>query len=243
MFSVIMPAYNSAKTIEQSINSVLNQTYTNFELLIIDDCSTDGTLKVVEKYNDGRIKIIKNKFNVGVAKSRNEGIKKAIGRYIAFLDSDDLWLPTKLEEQYKHLSKGSTVVCSAYFTFSDNPKEIGDPIFFKEEIRYEDMLKSNLIGNLTGAYDSLVLGKVLQEDIGHEDYVMWLGLTKKAQKVYCSPTPLALYRRTSTSVSANKIRAMKWQLNIYHNHLKLHPFKIMYYFCHYVLFALKKRSA
>lgn len=241
-FSVIMPAYNAEKTIRDSIISVLEQTHTNFELLIINDNSSDETLNIIKSFSDNRIKVITNEKNLGVAESRNKGIKLSSGRYIAFLDSDDLWFPVKLEKQFKVFLEGYKIVCSAYITI-DNDFFSNQSVFFKENLTYSDMLYSNFIGNLTGVYDSLHLKKVYQKKIGHEDYIMWLELMKIADCAFCIKEPLAAYRISNKSLSSNKLKAMKWQWNIYRKELNLNFMRSAYYFSYYIFNAFKKRKS
>ncbi|HGJ5860502.1 MAG TPA: glycosyltransferase family 2 protein [Arsenophonus nasoniae] len=157
LFSIIMPAFNVENTIGISISSVLNQTNNNFRLYIINDASNDNTKNIIKSFSDDRIVYIENNKNLGVSKSRNIGIQSCQGKYIAFLDSDDIWLPTKLEEQLVFLENGWDVVCSNYISFDEklNKKERLSP----EIINYTDMFKTNLIGNLTGVYNRERLGK------------------------------------------------------------------------------------
>lgn len=238
-----MPAYNAEKTITEAINSVINQTYKHWELIITDDCSTDSTLSIIQYYStlDDRIRIIKNKINLGVANTRNASIASSKGDFITFLDSDDLWYTTKLEKQVKLLNDGWNVICSNYTTFNDDAIQEIQERRSPSIITYSDMLKSNFIGNLTGAYNCKALGKIEQKKIGHEDYVMWLNILKKAQKAYCIQEPLAKYRLSNNSLSGNKLEAIKWQWLIYRTELQFSIPKSIYYFSHYILNALKKR--
>ncbi|EIA0196748.1 glycosyltransferase, partial [Escherichia coli] len=194
---------------------------------------------IILSLSDPRIIYLENENNLGVAESRNKGLKNANGMYIAFLDSDDLWLPNKLSSQLKILDSGWDVVCSNYIAFDSAQTE-----FLRtspEIIQYSDMLKSNFIGNLTGVYNRQKLGVFLQKNIGHEDYVMWLQIIKKSRKAFCIQSPLAKYRLSNNSLSGNKFRAISWQWSIYRNELQLSILKSSYYFSHYILNALKKR--
>ncbi|WP_231135758.1 glycosyltransferase family 2 protein [Proteus terrae] len=240
IFSIIMPAYNAEKTIFYSIESILNQTYSNFKIYIINDNSCDKTENIILSFSDERIIYIKNKKNMGVSLSRNIGIKLSKGKFIAFLDSDDLWVPNKLEEQYKKLINGWDVVCSNYTTF-DETNQIKHRVS-PEIINYSDMLLSNFIGNLTGVYNKDNIGKVYQKNKGHEDYIMWLDILKKSKKAYCIQKPLAKYRISEKSLSGNKLKAMQWQWSIYRNELNLSFIKSSYYFINYIYNALKKRK-
>lgn len=244
LVSIITPSYKSEKFIAQTIESVLSQTYQNWEMIIIDDVSPDNSNKIIEEYckKDSRIKLIKLKKNVGPANARNEGIKQAIGKYISFLDSDDIWLPTKLEKQIKFMQDNDlAVTCSSYHTIDEVGKQINTRIV-KESFSYGDMLKSNHIGNLTGIYDCEKLGKIYMDDIGHEDYTLWLKVVKKVNNIKTIVEPLAEYRILTNSISANKLKVLKWQWNIYRNIVGLDIFRSSYYFAWYIYYALKKRK-
>ena len=174
--SIITPSYNSSNFIAETIKSVLNQTYQEWEMIIIDDYSSDISINIIEKYikKDNRIKLLKLEKNVGPAYARNIGIKEAKGKYISFLDSDDIWYPNKLEEQIKFMQKNDlSLTYSSYETIDENNLKINIR-FVKEKISYKDMLKSNHIGNLTGIYDCEKIGKYYMDNVGHEDYTLWL---------------------------------------------------------------------
>ncbi|EJD6040373.1 glycosyltransferase [Morganella morganii] len=236
-----MPAYNAEEYISDSIDSVLNQSIKNFELIIIDDNSQDNTTNIINKYNDPRIVLIINSNNLGVSETRNIGISAASGKYIAFLDSDDIWLPHKLSLQIMCLNDGWDVVSSNYIAFESNADNKITERKSPNIISYYDMLKSNFIGNLTGIYNVQKIGKIYQKKLGHEDYIMWLEIIKKSKKAYCIQESLAKYRLHNSSLSSNKVKAIKWQWSIYRNELKLSLPKSIYYFSHYIINALKKR--
>ncbi|MFY3768922.1 UDP-Glc:alpha-D-GlcNAc-diphosphoundecaprenol beta-1,3-glucosyltransferase WfgD [Providencia manganoxydans] len=239
--SIIMPAYNAEKTIETSISSVLNQTFTDFILYVIDDASTDNTKSIILNFSDSRIIYLKNECNKGVAISRNKGIELSNSKYIAFLDSDDLWLPEKLQKQINYLEYGWDVVNSNYYSFKDDENILLSTRKSPKIISYSHMLKSNFIGNLTGIYNCEKIGKILQKNNGHEDYIMWLEIVKKSTNSFCIQEPLAKYRLSESSLSGNKFKAMKWQWNIYRNELNFNVLKSSYLFIHYTLNAIKKR--
>ena len=244
LVSIITPSYNSTKYISQTIDSVINQLYENWEMLIIDDCSPDNANEIIEKYSkkDIRIKLIKLTKNSGPAIARNEGIKQAKGKYIAFLDSDDIWLPEKLEKQVNFMKNNNlAVTCSSYYTIDENNNKINTRIV-KELFSYSDMLKSNYIGNLTGIYDCEKLGKVYMDNVGHEDYTLWLKIMKKVATTKAISEPLAKYRILNNSISANKLKVLKWQWNIYRNIVRLDIFRSLYYFLCYIYFSIKKRG-
>ncbi|WP_254592363.1 glycosyltransferase family 2 protein [Pectobacterium polaris] len=243
IFSIIMPAYNAEETIGESIQSVLKQTFKDFKLYIVNDGSIDNTHNIIKNHVDPRIVYLESNGNSGVADARNLAIKISDGKYIAFLDADDIWDEYKLEKQVHYFNEGFDVVCTNYKTFNPLFKE--KPSITRrspKEITYHDMLKSNFIGNLTGAYNSEKLGKFYQKKIGHEDYVMWLGIMKKAKRAYCVQENLAYYRTSSSSLSGNKVKALLWQWNIYRHEVKLSFFSSCYFFLCYIFYALKKRK-
>ena len=243
LVSIIMPLYNCEQFISEAIESVIVQTYQNWELLVVDDKSTDNSLDIVKSYlqKDNRIKLIALKKNEGVAVARNMAIKEAKGKYIAFLDSDDIWLSDKLKIQISFLMDNNLVLTySAYETIDENSKYINTRDSLPS-ISYQDMLKSNRIGNLTGIYDSEYFGKVYLEDIGHEDYVLWLKLLKKIKHTKGVTQVLSRYRVLNNSISSNKLSALIWQWSIYRKIEKLTIFKSIYYFIFYIYYALKKR--
>ncbi|MGQ7743354.1 glycosyltransferase family 2 protein [Pectobacterium brasiliense] len=243
VFSIIMPAYNAEATVDESIRSVLEQTFVDFKLYVVDDGSTDNTRNIIKSYIDSRIVYVEKNNNTGVASARNLAINMSRGKYITFLDSDDIWTKEKLERQIIYLNEGFDVVCSNYEVFcSAINKENEKKINFPKIITYDDMLKSNFIGNLTGAYNTESLGKFYQKSVGHEDYVMWLEIMKKAKRAYCIQENLAYYRTSSSSLSGNKIKALLWQWNIYRNEVKLSFVSSCYFFLCYVFYALKKRK-
>lgn len=222
LFSIIMPCYNAEKYLKQSIDSVLQQTYENWELIIINDCSTDKSLKIINSFKDDRISLINNLKNEGVSFSRNEGIKNAKGNFIAFIDSDDLWNKHKLMTQLNYLNKGYDICCSNYIQideFGNFIKEIKD----LEIIDFKSILKSNLIPNSSAVYNVEKLGKFYQKKIGHEDYLMWLNILKSDSGIiaYRVQENLMSYRCHSENISYSKFTAAIWTWNIFYTELEL----------------------
>lgn len=240
-FSVIMPVYNAEKTLRQAVQSVLNQSLPDFELIAVNDASTDTSLAILEEYaaKDNRIKVYSFEKNAGVAVARNKAIEQAQYRYICFLDSDDLWLPQKLQQQHLAFEQGKAVLFSSYIRFDEKGKE--NTVMAPLSVSYQQLLFGNCIGNLTGAYDAEKLGKFFQKNIGHEDYLMWLQIVQKAGKAYGIAEPLARYRVAEGSLSANKIKAAQWMWAIYRKELGLGVCKSSYLFCFYIKNALQKR--
>jgi teichuronic acid biosynthesis glycosyltransferase TuaG len=225
LVSVVMPAYNAAAYISASIQSVLDQTYPHLELIIIDDCSTDNTREIVEAYQakDERIILRSNPHNLRVAATRNKGIEAARGKYLAFLDSDDLWLPNKLQYQVELLESGSVdMLCSSYFRFYADGKEV--LVNPPKRIDFSGMMAGNPVGNLTGIYNCEKLGKFYQKAVGHEDYIMWIHIVKAAGLATGIQIPLAKYRVLETSVSSNKFRSAYWVWLVFRNELQMNLF-------------------
>lgn len=242
--SIITPCYNASQYISYTIDSVLNQTYANWEMIIVDDCSTDNSSDIIKQFisGDTRIKYFKTDNPSGSpVLPRNIGIEKATGRYIAFLDSDDIWLPTKLEEQLKLFKDEKTaVVFSNYEKMNEAGERNQRIIIAPKETNYHNLLKGNVIGNLTGIYDTEKVGKVYCQDIRHEDYVLWLSILKKGYIAKNTNTVTALYRVRENSVSSNKLKILSWQWNILRNVEKISLPKAIYYYINYAIRAFLK---
>lgn len=242
--SIITPMFNSVQFIEQTIQSVINQSFQDWEMIIVDDCSTDNSVQAVNKFLiDTRIKLIELTQNSGPAVARNTAIHLAKGKYIAFLDSDDIWLPNKLEKQVAVLRKESTgITFSSYFTINKNGIRTG-LIKIPQFVNYKSLLKKNHIGNLTAIYDTEKFGKLFFLNIKHEDYAFWLTLLKKLSNsdVIGITEPLAEYRVHNTSVSSNKFKAALWTWNIYRDIEHLTLFQAIYYFSYYFVSGVVKR--
>ena len=216
--SIIVPMYNAEKFIGKTIESVLSQTYENWEMLIMNDVSTDNSLAVVNEYvkKDDRIKVVNTEKNMGVVKGRNHLIDLANGKYIAFLDADDYWHSQKLEKQIKFMKE-------------------------KSEISYTDMLKNNYLGCLTVMYDVEKVGKRYFKELEkNEDYVLWLEIVKDVKTIFGLKENLAYYRVLDNSRSSNKAKTAKVRWEIYRKVEKLPFLKSVYYFLHYAVRAVLK---
>ena len=242
--SVVMPAYNAAATLQASMDSVFAQTHADVELLVIDDCSKDASQDIVQSMaaREPRLVPIRMSRNSGVAAARNAGIEAATGTHIAFLDSDDRWLPDKLSQQLAHMrATGTRISYTAYRRYDESGRELSI-VRPPAEVGYTDMLKSNRIGNLTGVYDR-TLGDGRFQRIGHEDYVFWLAMVRRAgiARRVPNPGPLADYLVRNGSLSADKRKAAQWQWNIYRNVEGLGRARAAWYFAHYAAIAVGKR--
>ena len=191
LVSIISPAYNAGGTIDATIRSVINQTYPHWELLIGDDGSGDDTVERAQAYDDSRIRLFVNDRNMGPAATRNRLIGEARGRYIAFLDTDDEWLPAKLERQLQLMQQtGDGIACTGYRRrFPDKTIDLIPPA----RIGYQDMLRTNHIPMLTAVIDRNMHPHIEFETLGHEDYKLWLDLMRTGGRCSCVREVLALY--------------------------------------------------
>ena len=243
--SIIVPMYNAEKFIGKTIESVIAQTYQNWEMLIMNDVSTDNSLAIVSLYakKDERIKIVNTEKNVGVVKGRNFLIDLASGKYIAFLDADDYWHNEKLEKQIKFMKeKNASISCTEYTRVKENEEKIND-VIIKEEISYNDMLKNNYLGCLTVIYDAKKIGKRYFKELEkNEDYVLWIEIVKDVNTIYGLKENLAYYRVLDNSRSSNKVKTAKVRWEIYRKIEKLSLLKSIYYFLHYAIRAVLKNG-
>lgn len=242
--SIITPLFNGAKYIGETIESVMTQTDNDWELIVIDDCSIDKGDLIVEKYcqKDSRIKLLRNEENLGPAETRNRGIKAAKGRFIAFLDGDDLWLPNKLEKQLAFMSSNDIPFSFSYYQqVNEAGSFIKNVDKLPEAVRYKDLLKYNYIGCLTAVYDTDFFGKVYMKDIrNRQDYALWLDLVKLSVTAFCVKETLASYRIRRNSISSNKFRLIKYHWHIYYNIEKLGIFRALYLVTNYVIRRLTR---
>ena len=218
LVSIITPSYNSSNFIAETIESIQAQTYTNWELLITDDCSTDDTVEIVRQYasKDERIKLFMLKENSGGGVARNNSIEQARGRYIAFCDSDDCWYPTKLEKQIAFMQeKDIALTFSSYMTCNEWGK-VNGIIVAPLSATYKSTLCDNKIGCLTGVYDTKKVGKVYLPLIRkRQDWGLWIKVLQKCGSAYALKEPLALYRLREDSISSNKLNLIKYNVGLY----------------------------
>lgn len=218
LVSIIMPSYNTAKFISETVESVSAQTYPNWELIIVDDCSTDDTDAVVRPYLvDDRIRYIKNEKNSGAAFSRNRALREAKGKWIAFLDSDDVWLPEKLEKQIEFMEKNDYHFSyTNYIEIDEESKTNGKRVTGPKKITKHGMYNYCWMGCLTVMYDAETVGLIQIADIKkNNDYAMWLKACKKAD-CYLLDEVLAKYRKRSGSISNHGYtKLIKWHYKLY----------------------------
>lgn len=245
LVSIIMPVYNNADYLESSISSVINQTYPNWELIVVDDCSSDLSSEIVMRFAsvDDRIHLYRTPACSGSPiVPRNLGIEMSKGRYISFLDSDDVWLPSKLQHQLDCFAKHS----EAFLVFSDfekisqtgtrNNRVLSMPM----KVGYRKLLEGNVIGCLTAIYDAEKIGKCFFPSCGHEDYALWLSLLRHGGEAVNTGYVDALYRVRKASISSNKFVTMRWQWFIYRRVESLNLYLSLFYFVKYAYHAIRK---
>lgn len=236
--SIITPLYNSAEFLSDTIRSVQNQTFNNWEMILVDDCSADQSSGIAQSFadRDSRIRLIRLNKNLGAAVARNVAMEAAQGRYIAFLDSDDLWLPSKLETQLSFMQKkGIDFSFSAYEKIDEQGKPLGF-MGVPAKINYNQLLKCCVIGCLTAMYDTEKLGKVYMPLVRkRQDFGLWLRLLKKTEFAYGIQEGLGQYRVRNDSISSNKVSAAIFNWRVYREVEKLSLLKSSYYFSHYLV--------
>ena len=243
LVSVIMPNYNSSPYLKQAISSVVAQSYQNWELILVDDRSTDDWRAVLESFNDDRIRVIENQENSGAAVSRNRAIEAANGRWIAFLDSDDRWCEDKLEKQLSFMVNGSHAFSFTHYCVVDQSGEgITDFCPKKRAYDYHTILKHCYIGCSTVIYDRDRLGKVYMPTNApkREDFACWLYILKQGIDAVCLHECLTDYRIHSSSVSSNKWKMIGYQWTVYRRVERMNVLKCLFYMAHWAVLGVLK---
>lgn len=244
LVSVITPVFNSSKYILDSINSVKEQTYGNWELILVDDCSTDNSVEIIKNEIRGekRISLEQLGVNCGPAIARNVALNKARGEYIAFLDSDDIWLPKKLETQLDFMTNNNISFSFTEYGFIDEDgNELNKHVSVPTIVDYNFLLKNTIIGCLTVMLDKKAFGNIQMPNLRRQqDYALWLSLLRTGCKAYGLQEKLALYRIVRGSHSSNKLKAAKNIWKIYKLE-ELDIFKSCWCFLNYSYNALRKR--
>lgn len=245
LVSVIMPSWNTGKFIAESIQSVIDQTYENWELIIVDDCSTDNTDEVVAKFTDKRIRYFKNEKNSGAALSRNRALREARGEWIAFLDSDDLWNPDKLEHQINFMNKhGYTLSYTEYEKIDEEFKPLRIYVSGPEKVNKHKMYNYDYIGQLTMMYSAKKFGLIQIKDIKkNNDYAIRLQLYKKSDTcAYLLKENLAKYRIRKVSISHDKFRRkFKSHYDLFHMCDEKSAVVAVWYTCWNMFYGLMKK--
>lgn len=243
--SVIMPAYNAERYIEAAIRSVLCQTFTDWELVVVDDCATDGTAEIIDRLaqEDERIVFLRNEQNRGVSYTRNYAISQARGEWIAFLDSDDLWREDKLEKQLALTRRYPDGVlfytASGFITFDDNPLDYVMPV--PEKFTYRQLLHRNLLScsSVMVRRDVMAQVKMARDDM-HEDYTAWLTILRQYPCAYGVNEPLLIYRFSPNSKSSNRLKSAKMLYRSY-RYVGYNAAAAGYMTCRYTLHSVSKR--
>lgn len=233
LVSIIMPTYNCAKFIGETIKSVIAQTYSNFELIIVDDCSKDNTKDVVNSFDDERIKYYKLEKNSGAAVARTTAMNMAKGKYMAFLDSDDLWMENKLEHQLKFMKDNNyNITCTAYEQVNEDGESLNKVIKTKKKADYNRILLDCPVGNSTVMYNVEALGKFEVPNIRkRNDDALWLQMLKKEKYIYGMDEVLAKYRIRSNSISSNKLSLIKYHWQLYRDIEHLSVIRSVFHIC------------
>jgi len=247
LISIITPVFNSEIYLSESVNSVLSQTFTDFELILINDASSDRSGELLKQFaeSDSRIIIIENEQNSGPAVSRNKGIEKARGEFLAFLDADDLWYPEFLGQMLAFMrEKKCVLACASHERVDENLNRKYQPFIVPEKASYEDLLKTCSIPMLTGMLHVKKTGKYYFPDLKvNNDYGFWLKILRDVDFVYGNKKILAKYRMRSGSVSRNKFRSMRYIWKLYREQEGAGLIKSVFWSVRYILNGIKKYSA
>lgn len=244
LVSIVMPSYNTARFIAETIKSVFNQGYKNWELIIVDDCSTDNTDEIVNSFRDERIRYFKNEANSGAAISRNKALREAKGKWIAFLDSDDLWAPNKLERQIKFMEENDYHFSyTNYEEIDESSNSLGRIITGPKKITKHGMYRYCWPGCLTVIYDSDYVGLIQIEDIKkNNDYAMWLKICKKTN-CYLFNENLGQYRKgRKGSISSHSYKSLiKWHYKLFKEAEKENCIVAAWHTCWNMFFGVWKK--
>ena len=225
LVSIIMPNYNCEKFVGETIKSVINQTYTNWEILFVDDCSTDNSIKIAESFKDNRIRIFKNEKNSGAAVSRNWALREAKGEYIAFLDSDDIWVPEKLEKQIKFMEEKGYAFTYSDYKITMNGQPLPYVYFAPNKVNRRKLFNYCYFSTITVIYDREKVGLIQIEDLKkNNDYALWFEALKKVD-AYRYPECLATYCKHGNSISSgSKFKLIKHHYILFRKGLKKSKF-------------------
>lgn len=244
LVSIIVSLYNKERYIEKTIKNIKEQSYSDWELIIVDDCSTDRSYAIAKGYENEQIYVIRNDKRQGVAKTRNIGLKRAKGKYICFQDADDLWESTKLEKQIRFMKQKQ---CAFSYTAFKYMKEDGTKrkrmVKVQEALSYEEALKNIRILTISAMIDITKIDKELLKmpDVPSEDIATWWNILEKGYITYGLNECLVYYRQTPKSLTSNKIQSAKNRWYLYRKYKHFTFFKALYYFLHYAIYAIIKR--
>jgi len=248
LVSIIVPVYNARKFIRETMDSVMAQTYPSWELLLIEDVSTDGTAAVIEEYvrekEEQRIRLIRQPENRGAARARNRGLEEAKGRYIAYLDADDLWEPEKLQHQLLFMEKNEAAFCFTGYEFADEcGVGTGKVVRVPETLNYRQALGNTTIFTTTVMFDTEKIPKEMLEMpvMKSEDTALWWRILRNGYTAYGLDENLVRYRRPGKSLSSNKLEAIRRIWNLYRRAEGMSIPASVWHFCFWALRAVKRR--
>lgn len=246
--SIITPVYNVEKWIEETIDCVRAQTFSDWEMLLVEDGSTDRTVQVIQRYlertGEGRIRLIRQEKNGGAARARNRGVREAAGRYIAYVDADDLWEPEKLERQTAFMEdRGAAFSFTGYEFADESGKGLGKIVRVPERLDYQEALKNTTIFTSTVMFDT---EKIPKEELEmpvmkSEDTALWWRILRRGYLAYGLDENLVRYRRAGKSLSSNKLEAIRRIWNLYRRAEGLSVLSSARYFCYWAVRAVKRR--
>ena len=246
LISIIVPVYNAEHFLADTIKTVQDQTYQNWEMILVDDYSKDNSIKVIQKAmkKDKRIKLFCQKQNGGAALARNRGIMEASGDYICFLDADDLWHKDKLQKQLNFMKENKCAFSFTGYQFVNvYGIKNGKKVWVPKKISYKDALKNTTISTITTMFNMYIIDKkdIMMPTVKSEDTATWWQVLKKVNYAYSINEILSYYRRSKNTSSSNKIKAVKQTWNLYRNVEKFNIIKSLYYFGWYIFNAIKRR--
>lgn len=248
LVSVIVPVYNAEKFILETLDSVAAQTYPHWELLLVEDGSSDGTVAAIEEYvrqkKEKRIRLIRQPSNMGAARARNRGLQEAGGRYIAYLDADDLWVPRKLELQLGFMEdQGAAFAFTGYEFADENARGMGKVVRVPQTLSYRQALSNTTIFTTTVMFDTQKIPKELLEMpvMKSEDTALWWKVLRNGYTAYGLDENLALYRRPGKTLSSNKLEAIRRIWKLYRDAEGLGIARSAWHFCFWAVRAVKRR--
>lgn len=246
LISIIVPVYNAEKFLNDTIKTVQNQTYQNWEMIFVDDCSNDNSRNIIKEAmkKDKRIKLLCQEKNDGAALARNRGINEALGDFICFLDADDLWHKDKLQKQLNFMNEKRCAFSFTGYQFADcNGIANGKKVWVPEKISYRQALKNTTIAPVTVMFNMSLLNKndIMMPNVKSEDTATWWKVLKKVDYAYSINEILSYYRRSKNTSSSNKVKAVKQTWNLYRNVEKFNVVKSFYYFSWYIFNAIRRR--
>ena len=242
LVSIITPCYNSEKFITETYQSIKDQIYINWEWIIVDDASTDKSVEIIKSFNDDGVKLLEQKVNKGASEARNKGLNLANGRFITFIDSDDLWLPNFLEKTINYLANTKEeLVYASYKRVDEDLQPLLTDFIAIDYIDRNRILYNCPIPMLTSVYDTERIGKITFPEVElREDHAMWIDLLQKVRYARAIKETLAIYRIRNNSVSRNKLKIALKQYEVYRKYLKMNFLKSSYYTFFWALNGMKK---